>query len=89
MSPFHSKENNGYSDSRNGVKKVKVCKLCARKEKIDYKNIQFLSKFINDRGKILPRKATGLCEKHQKEVVRAIKTARQMALLPYVDENMR
>jgi len=33
MSPFHSKENNGYSDSRNGVKKVKVCKLCARKEK--------------------------------------------------------
>ncbi|MDO5037843.1 MAG: 30S ribosomal protein S18 [Tissierellia bacterium] len=62
----------------------KVCQFCADKEKqIDYKDTQTLKRFISDRGKILPRRATGTCAKHQRKVTQAIKRARQIALLPY------
>lgn len=87
MSQYHSK--NSESGNDNGVKKQRVCRFCAKNEEIDYKNVQLLSKYINDRGKIMPRKVTGLCQKHQKDIARAIKTARQMALLSPVDETMR
>lgn len=53
---------------------------------IDYKDIDTLKRFISDRGKILPRRVTGLNAKHQREITRAIKRARQVALLPY-EEN--
>ena len=53
---------------------------------IDYKDTETLKRFISDRGKILPRRVTGLNAKHQREVTRAIKRARQVALLPY-EEN--
>lgn len=52
---------------------------------IDYKDIETLKRFISDRGKILPRRVTGLNAKHQREITRAIKRARQVALLPYED----
>ena len=52
----------------------------------DYKDIETLKRFVTDRGKILPRRVTGLNAKHQREVTRAIKRARQVALLPY-EEN--
>lgn len=68
----------------------KFCRMCADKtEKVDYRDTQILDKFTNDRGKILPRKATGLCAKHQKMVSKAIKNARTMALLPFIDASMR
>ncbi|MEF3245325.1 MAG: 30S ribosomal protein S18 [Caldisericaceae bacterium] len=62
----------------------KVCVFCAKNESIDYKDVQKLSRFISEKGKILPRRNTGLCAKHQREVAKAIKRARYMALLPYV-----
>lgn len=52
-------------------------------KKIDYKDVETLKKFTTDRGKILPRRVTGLNAKHQREVTRAIKRARQVALMPY------
>ncbi|MGQ9615134.1 MAG: 30S ribosomal protein S18 [Spirochaetota bacterium] len=63
----------------------KVCRLCVSKMKVvDYKDVDFLRKFITDRGKILPRRMTGTCAKHQRVLSRAIKRARIVALLPFV-----
>lgn len=53
-------------------------------EKVDYKDVRKLGRFLTERGKILPRRATGLTAKQQRQVARAIKRARQVALLPYV-----
>jgi small subunit ribosomal protein S18 len=64
--------------------KRKVCVFCARNEEIDYKDVAKLSRFISEKGKILPRRSTGLCAKHQRQLARAIKRARIMALLPFV-----
>ncbi len=62
----------------------KVCAFCSETaEKIDYKNAGVLRKYISERGKILPRRVTGCCAKHQREITNAIKRARQIALLPY------
>lgn len=62
----------------------KVCQFCADKNKtIDYKDTQTLKRYISDRGKILPRRISGNCAKHQREMTAAIKRARQVALLPY------
>jgi small subunit ribosomal protein S18 len=68
-----------------GIRKKKVCQFCADKnQKIDYKDVETLSKFITDRGKILPKRVTGACAIHQREIARAIKRARIVALMPYV-----
>ncbi len=62
----------------------KVCLFCQDKNKeIDYKDLNTLRKFVSERGKILPRRATGSCAKHQRAITVAIKRARQVALLPY------
>ena len=66
-------------------RRKKVCIFCVDKiNYIDYKDTRKLYKFINENGKILPRRVSGACAKHQREVNIAIKRARQMALLPYV-----
>ena len=68
-----------------GRKRRKVCTFCVDKvECIDYKDIGKLRKFISERAKILPRRVSGTCALHQRELTVAIKRARQMALLPYV-----
>lgn len=65
----------------------RICGFCADKtENIDYKDVNNLKKHINDRGKILPRRVTGNCSKHQRKLTVAIKRARQVALLPYSAE---
>ena len=66
--------------------KKKVCRFCTQKLKIDYKDADLLRKFITDRGKILPRRITGTCAKHQRALAREIKRARIIALLPFVAE---
>lgn len=69
-------------------KRRKVCEFCERKvENIDYKDVITLKKFVSERGKILPRRATGTCAKHQRKVTEAIKRARNVALLPYSSNN--
>ena len=67
-----------------GMRKRKVCQFCADKAlKIDYKDVARLKKYISERGKILPRRVTGTCARHQRMVTTAIKRARNLALLPY------
>lgn len=71
-------------DKRRGMRRKKVCQFCADKtETIDYKDVEKLRKYITDRGKILPKRITGTCAIHQREVTKAIKRARIVALLPY------
>jgi small subunit ribosomal protein S18 len=66
--------------------KKKVCKFCIQKLKIDYKDPDTLRRFITERGKILPRRITGTCAKHQRALALAIKRARIIAILPFVAE---
>jgi small subunit ribosomal protein S18 len=62
----------------------KVCRFCTQKAKIDYKDSDGLRRYTTERGKILPRRITGTCAKHQRRLALEIKRARALALLPYV-----
>lgn len=65
--------------------KKKVCSFCQNKEEvIDYKDVNKLRKYITEKGKILPRRQTGVCSAHQRKLAEAIKRARVMALLPFL-----
>ena len=68
-------------------KRKKVCAFCVEKvDKIDYKDTAKLRRYTSDRAKILPRRVTGTCAYHQRELTTAIKRARQIALLPYTND---
>ncbi len=68
-------------------RRKKVCVFCGQKsEPIDYKDVARLKKYVSERGKILPRRITGNCAKHQRALTVAIKRARQMSLMPYIIE---
>ena len=72
------------------VKKKKYCRFRkARIKFIDYKDPEFLKKFLNEQGKILPRRITGTSVKFQRKVATAVKRARHLALLPYVTDLMK
>lgn len=74
-------------EKKRGMRRRKVCQFCADKtETIDYKDVEKLRKYVTDRGKILPKRITGSCAVHQREVTRAIKRARIVALLPYTSD---
>lgn len=73
--------------NRQPRRRKKVCVFCTDKiEYIDYKDISHLRKFISERSKILPRRITGTCAKHQRQLTVAIKRARHMALIPYISD---
>lgn len=65
-------------------RRKKVCQLCQGKT-INYKDVEIVKKYINEKGKILPRRATGACAKHQREIASEIKKARYMALVPFTE----
>ncbi|UXZ09082.1 30S ribosomal protein S18 [Clostridium perfringens] len=68
-------------------KQKKVCIFCVDKaESIDYKDVAKLKKYITERGKILPRRISGTCAKHQRQLTDAIKRSRNIALLPFTTE---
>ncbi|HAQ18054.1 MAG TPA: 30S ribosomal protein S18 [Prolixibacteraceae bacterium] len=72
------------------IKKKKYCRFKKNKIKfIDYKDAEFLKKFLNEQGKILPRRITGTSLKYQRKVAKAVKRARHIALLPYVTDMMK
>ena len=72
------------------TKKSKYCRFKKSGIKyIDYKNPDFLLKFINEQGKILPRRLTGTSAKYQKKVAQAVKRARHLAILPYVADQLK
>jgi small subunit ribosomal protein S18 len=71
-----------------GSGRRKPCPYCRDKiEQVDYKDIPTLRKFISDKGKIRSRRITGACRRHQNQIARAIKRARELALLPYVGDS--
>jgi small subunit ribosomal protein S18 len=77
----------GGNDRNKRKPRKKVCQFCQEKAThIDYKDLGKLKKYTTERGKILPRRITGACAKHQRMVTRAIKRARTIALLPYTTE---
>ena len=77
----------GDRDRTRGRKRRKVCAFCVDKvEHIDYKDAGKLRRFLSERSKILPRRTTGTCAKHQRQLTESIKRARHVALLPYVTD---
>ncbi len=79
----------GDRDGRGGRgRKKKVCRFCTQRGAavIDYKNIQLLGSFIDERGRIKKARQTGTCRRHQSRMAQAIKRAREMALLPYTTD---
>ncbi len=83
---FRGKDGEGKYPKKNAKYKRKVCKFCADKTlaaTLDYKRVDMLERFITNRGKILPRRITGTCAKHQRQLVREIKKARSISLLPF------
>ena len=65
----------------------KVCALCGENAcELDYKNLEQIKKYINEKGKILPRRATGACAKHQRVITTAVKRARHIAIIPYTQD---
>ena len=67
-------------------RRKKVCVFCGKDNVIDYKDTAKLKKYVSERGKILPRRITGTCAKHQRALTVAIQRARHVALMPYVAE---
>jgi small subunit ribosomal protein S18 len=66
--------------------KRKICRFCTGSVKINYKDAEVLRRFTTERGKIIPRRITGTCAKHQRRLAKAIKRARVLALLPFVEK---
>ncbi len=83
---MNSGEIKSQSTRRNFLKpRRKVCYFCANPSvEMNYKNVDLLKRFVSDKGKILPRRVTGVCAKHQRRVAQAVKRAREIALLPFV-----
>ena len=76
-----------YQKRPGGKGRRKVCQFCADKvTEIDYKDPSKLRKYVSERSKILPRRVTGTCAKHQRELTTAIKRARHLALMPYTSD---
>ena len=72
------------------IPKKKVCPFCVNKvQVIDYKDVTLLRRFISERGRIEPRRKTGVCARHQRVLSGALKRARHIALLPYTSEHIR
>lgn len=71
---------------RRSIRRKKVCNFCGKDANINYKDVNLLKKFVSERGKILPRRITGACAKHQRAITAAVKRARHLALMPYVQD---
>jgi small subunit ribosomal protein S18 len=72
------------------IKKRRTCRFCDNKDiYIDYKDEKRLIRFVSEQGKIIPKRITGTCAKHQRQLVQAIKRARHLALIPFVSETIR
>jgi small subunit ribosomal protein S18 len=64
----------------------RVCQFCVEKTEIDYKQVDILNRYVNEFGRMRPRRQTGACAKHQRHLAREIKRARHIALLPFVSD---
>ena len=81
------KERTERNDRRNRKSRKKVCAFCMDKiENIDYKDVPRLKRYLSDRAKIIPRRVTGTCARHQRQLTVAVKRASHVAFLPYVGD---
>ena len=85
---YNKAERSGDAPARRRAphRRKKVCVFCGKDNVIDYKDVNKLKRYISERGKILPRRITGNCAKHQRALTVAIKRARHLALMPYVQD---
>ena len=87
---FNKESDRGEAPKRRSTtgirRRKKVCVFCGKDNEISYKDTAKLKKYVSERGKILPRRVTGCCAKHQRALTLAIKRARHVALMPYVAE---
>ena len=85
---YNKAERSGDAPARRRAphRRKKVCVFCGKDNVIDYKDVNKLKRYISERGKILPRRITGNCAKHQRAITVAIKRARHVALMPYVTD---
>ncbi|MGN0347562.1 MAG: 30S ribosomal protein S18 [Lachnospiraceae bacterium] len=86
---FNKDEKSDAPGKRRGAgirRRKKACVFCGKEKVISYKDTNTLKRYISERGKILPRRVTGCCAKHQRALTVAIKRARHVALMPYVQE---
>lgn len=84
---FNKERSDAPMRRRGGRRRKKVCVYCADKNAvIDYKDVNKLKRYVSERGKILPRRITGNCAKHQRKLTTAIKRARHIALMPYITD---
>ena len=85
---YNKAERSGDAPARRRAphRRKKVCVFCGKDNVIDYKDVNKLKRYISERGKILPRRITGNCAKHQRDLTVAIKRARHVALMPYVTD---
>ena len=82
-----SRPEGGFKRRGPARRRKKVCVFCGKENnEIDYKDVNKLNKYTSDRAKILPRRVTGTCAKHQRELTTAIKRARHVALMPYTSD---
>lgn len=89
--PQHFKSSRpGFGAKDAAARKKRTCKFCDNKEiYIDYKDEKKLFRFISEQGRIIPKRITGTCARHQRQLVKAIKRARHLALVSYVSETIR
>jgi small subunit ribosomal protein S18 len=89
MRPFNreSRQEKGVALQQRRFQRRKFCRFCSEKvEYIDYKNIKILKSYLTERGKVFPRRMTGTCAKHQRELSEAIKRARSIALIAFSEK---
>lgn len=85
-----SRQPRGAYGKDSAIRKKRTCKFCENKDVyIDYKDEKRLQRFVSEQGKIIPKRITGTCAKHQRQLVKAIKRARHLALLPFVSDTIR
>jgi small subunit ribosomal protein S18 len=85
---LNNESEQSYGGGRRYISRPKICQFCADKNiEIDYKQYDLLRRFVTEEGKIRPRRQTGTCARHQRELARAVKRARHIALLPFTGEN--
>ena len=83
LSEFDSGRERNFGGMRRRAFKRKFCKVCEKRVRASYREPEVLRRFITERGKILPRRITGICAKHQRLLAREIKRCRTLALLPF------
>ena len=85
---YNKAERSGDAPARRRAphRRKKVCVFCGKDNVIDYKDMNKLKRYVSERGKILPRRVTGNCAKHQRAITVAVKRARHLAIMPYVDD---